>query len=431
MKILERIDEVIYFGSIAFNHNEKGINKRRYQKQNIISSDEYKSQLFEQRKMLSDLISQLKNIKDEYLSSNIKSIVPREYETLVAKYLNLIEFVFYTVIGSPLPYVVTFHSISNIILLSNDIEKASLSVFVENTIPKYIEEDYIPKVVELQALFENDINMYVQIRVDKENRVKIDYELDKIRASLDSKLGEISQQYSDGRTQLLKSAEKHENSVKSLLETGWGNVEKYKQEMDGICSELKDKRVEIADVQTSAEACLQIVRGILKETSQAGMAGAFQERHNSLKVSMIIWFIAFFVSLCGLTFVGVIFVMSAFSSEIKTAVELISKMAITFPLVWGAWFSAKQYSHASQLREDYAYKVAVAMTYHGYKDEAADVNNEMSGKLLDSIIAQFSDNPVRLYKNNDSVSVIEAMLKNDKLSDIIKSTKNGVSGSAK
>lgn len=71
------------------------------------------------------------------------------------------------------------------------------------------------------------------------------------------------------------------------------------------------------------------------------------------------------------------------------------------------------------------------MTYHGYKSETADVNEEMSGKLLESIIAQFSDNPVRLYKNDNSNSVIESILKNDKLSDIINSAKNGVSGSAK
>ena len=71
------------------------------------------------------------------------------------------------------------------------------------------------------------------------------------------------------------------------------------------------------------------------------------------------------------------------------------------------------------------------MTYHGYKDEAGLVDEKMSGKLLDSMISQFSENPVRLYQNNNSASVFEAMLKNDKFSDIINSAKSGVSGSAK
>ncbi len=118
------------------------------------------------------------------------------------------------------------------------------------------------------------------------------------------------------------------------------------------------------------------------------------------------------------------FVLST-NSEVKSTAEVISRLAITLPFIWGAWFSAKQYNHISQLREDYAYKVAVAMTYHGYKNEAQEINSTMNEKLLESIVAQFSENPVRLYRNDNVASVFEAVIKNNKMSEVITAIKGG------
>lgn len=159
--------------------------------------------------------------------------------------------------------------------------------------------------------------------------------------------------------------------------------------------------------------------GILKLASQEGMASAFQKRHDDLKWPEIRWISLFTFSLVSLAVFGAWFVETVFSENGIGTAEIISRISISIPLVWLAWFSGKQFNHVTRLREDYAYKVAVAMAYHGYKDEAGQVDSEMSGKLLENIILHFADNPVRLYKNDHSASMIEAVLKNNKLAEVV------------
>ncbi|MGS3179048.1 hypothetical protein ACB265_06320 [Aeromonas dhakensis] len=161
------------------------------------------------------------------------------------------------------------------------------------------------------------------------------------------------------------------------------------------------------------------IEGIIQMANQHGMASSFKKRHDDLKWPEYRWIALFACSLIALTILGGFFVEFVFSkNDIKLA-EIISRSVISIPLVWLAWFSAKQYNHINRLREDYAYKVAVAMAYHGYKDEAGKVDSEMSGKLLENIIIHFADNPVRLYRNDNSVSIIESLIKNNKISEVV------------
>lgn len=349
---------------------------------------------------------------------------------LIENYLLLIEQVLGILVSTPSVEVAGFMSFKKIFDLADEVDSAVRNSDVSYVMNKNL-SDLTKKTIEIRHEFNADIISIPIKKINYENQMRIDAELDKVRASQEDKINEISHQYSEGRTKLMESVDKYKNSVGDLVNIINDKIRVFDEKIKNMDAEIDGKNIEIDRVMVAAESCLDIANGMLQRTSQVGMAAAFQERHKNLKTSMVVWFIAFFTCLSSLTIIGVFFVISAFSSEIKTVVEFLSRIAITFPLVWGAWFSAKQYSHVSQLREDYAYKVAVAMTYHGYKSEAADVNNEMSGKLLDSIISQFSDNPVRLYQNDNSSSVIEAILKNDKLSDIINSAKNGVSGSAK
>lgn len=431
MSVDYELNKVIHLAKIAVHSTKQQMNSKLYVEGGDKSPEKVKADLVENIGLINDFAESLKNIKQNAIPGDLEQVYLTTYEFIIKSYLSLIERVLQVLIGTPLISITDYESIERVLMLVNDIGKLSRTIVLDRAISDNTEFSLMTRIEELKLKFDSEFNSSITKEALANSLYKVDSEINKVKKSLNDKLNEIVKEYSSGREQLIDSAEQYKSDFLSFKELMEIEVKEYKNKISNLYVEVESKDTKVQEVLTSAEACLQIVRGILKETSQAGMAGAFQERRNSLKTPMIIWFIAFFVCLCGLTFIGVVFVMSAFSSEIKTAVELVSKIAITFPLVWGAWFSAKQYSHVSQLREDYAYKVAVAMTYHGYKDEAADVNNEMSGKLLDSIIAQFSDNPVRLYKNNDSVSVVEAMLKNDKFSDIINSAKNGVSGSAK
>lgn len=295
--------------------------------------------------------------------------------------------------------------------------------------------DLMGRVISLGMRVDAAIGAIPLEKIKIENNTRIDLELDKYRASLNEKLSEISSKYSEGRRLLIEGADEHRELFNSSKEEMKKEVEIYRDKITQLHAEFESKKSNIEGLVAAASECLNIANGALKKTSQVGMAGAFQKRRQELRYPVVIWGVAFIGFLCALAYIGVDIVQFAFmnpsDNENVSIVQLISKLAVSFPAIWGAWFSAKQYSHASQLQEDYAYKVSIAMTYHGYKDEAGLVDEKMSGKLLDSMISQFSENPVRLYQNSNSASVLEAVLKNDKISDIINSAKNGVSSSAK
>ncbi len=351
------------------------------------------------------------------------------HKVTLDNYLGLLDSLMKTLFNSRVDLSVEF--VSEVLTLQIEISKMFNLNSNEKVNSSIITKKILPKIIDLsfQLDDENHTALLTQFRADI--NTKIDRELDRYRESLNNKLNEVSNQYSESRSQLFNSAEEYRDKLNLYKENMEVEVDEYKTRMQMLYEDVESKRTNINEVLVAASDSLTLAEKVLERNSQAGMAAAFQARYDDLEKVMNNWFYAFFACLILIIVAGIVFVQSAFSSDIKTAVELISKVAVAFPLVWGAWFSAKQYSHISQLREDYAYKVAVAMTYHGYKDEAANVNKDMSGKLLDSIIAQFSDNPVRLYQNNNSASLIEAMLKNDKFSDLINSAKSGVNGSAK
>lgn len=188
------------------------------------------------------------------------------------------------------------------------------------------------------------------------------------------------------------------------------------EELTVSVSQARERKDEVDDF---CQEAMSRVCSILKKAQQQGMAASFQQRHSDLKWPQIIWGIVFILSLVGLFSLGWYLIEYVFSSSGKSWVEIVSKFSLSLPLIWVTWFAAKQYNHTVQLREDYAYKVAVAMAYHGYKEELDGTNNEMGQKLLENIILHFADNPVRLYKNDSSVSILDSFIKNNNFADII------------
>ncbi|MCF5914852.1 hypothetical protein [Aeromonas veronii] len=261
--------------------------------------------------------------------------------------------------------------------------------------------------------------------------------------SLDSYFSSRDKDMVEFRNNIYSVLQAEKNEIKSnikelefLSKILQSDIEEKKSEIDDLTNKSKVTLDEnnanysllfksMTDVLDNIKARGDEIEGILKLTHQHGMASSFQKRHDDLKKPEGIWAGLFVVSLIALSILGLLFVEYVFSSKEINFVEAISRAVISVPLVWLGWFSAKQYNHISKLREDYAYKVAVAMAYHGYKEEAGKIDNEMSGKLLDNIIVHFADNPVRLYRNDNSASMIEAIIKNNKVAEVITAIRSG------
>ncbi|PKQ79647.1 hypothetical protein AOX56_13795 [Aeromonas sobria] len=381
----------------------------------------YHVNLLKSLTVFSESLLKLRSIHRE----NSDLFLPEEYSALIVGYFKLLEDVFLLLSASH--HGVSLNLVIEILSHIDSVTRVADEILKKRFLSVDIEKTIFPNVLKSRIRLEDEKNIKIIGTIQVEVNKKVENEVDYIRKDIKNKVKDVDIKYSEGRNEIINSFKEYENEVAILLNKASDTFEKHKIDGDEIISDIKNKKSSIDSLMTSIEAQLKLTEGILKDTSQLGMARAFKERHSALKIPMWFWIISFFSCLGLLTNVSVMFVDFVFlsKSEIKSTAEVISRLAITLPFIWGAWFSAKQYNHVNQLREDYAYKVAVAMTYHGYKDEAQQTNSQMNEKLLESIVAQFSENPVRLYRNDNSASLFEAVIKNNKLSEVISSIKGG------
>lgn len=147
----------------------------------------------------------------------------------------------------------------------------------------------------------------------------------------------------------------------------------------------------------------------LAKWNQKGLAGAFQTKEDELKKTKLIWGFAFAMCLCIISYGAFHF---ATQQAPENAYTIIQRAFIGLPLIWGAWFSAKQFSFSAKLQENYSFKVASAIAFNGYKEAAEKINNDLLEKLTLAAINNFSENPSRIYGNpSDASSPFEDLIK--------------------
>lgn len=113
----------------------------------------------------------------------------------------------------------------------------------------------------------------------------------------------------------------------------------------------------------------------------------------------------------------------------------LSKITISFPIIWLAIFCANRRKEAMRLSGEYAHKVAVTSSYASYKDQIEnlkDENSKLLPKLMLSTIEIIAKNPIdfmdKTSKNNKDIS-LEDMMK--KFKDLPNEVKDILSNIAK
>ena len=211
--------------------------------------------------------------------------------------------------------------------------------------------------------------------------------------------------------------EKNINALVSVFSSLKGELEANKKAQEQLFNEFEAYRTKIND--------------LLGDANRTGMAGSFTIRKRELFVPMIGWLVIFAGSIFGLVYMGVTYLAPILDTG--KLEQLPFRLALTAPIIWLGWFSAKQYGFTARLRVDYAYKEASAMSFEGYKREASQASPEMQQKLLDTAIKNLGDNPIRIYSGHENHAsplheVLEKTLKDEKLIDRLKAIFTRVKG---
>lgn len=203
--------------------------------------------------------------------------------------------------------------------------------------------------------------------------------------------------------------EKHINDLVAGFTTLKGDIESNKVKQQELFSEFEVHRNKIND--------------LLGDANRTGMAASFTSRRRWLIAPLFSWIAVFGSSIYGLYLLGATYLAPILSSA--NWEQLPARLALTAPLIWLGWFSAKQYGYTSRLREDYAYKEASAKSFEGYKREAGEVNPEMLKNLLDTAIKNLGHNPIRIYDGHENHAsplneLLDKSLKDEKVMDLLK-----------
>ena len=93
----------------------------------------------------------------------------------------------------------------------------------------------------------------------------------------------------------------------------------------------------------------------------------------------------------------------------KVVAGFLSRALLSLPLIWLALFSSKQYRQNKVLKEAYAHKEVLAMTYQGYKKEFGQGGNQdVIDNLNNALVASIAQNPSTILDDgskDDSPSI--------------------------
>lgn len=180
-------------------------------------------------------------------------------------------------------------------------------------------------------------------------------------------------------------------NLKTSMEKTSKKIQEDLQRQKEIMDFFEEKRSEIENTLAAA--------------NRIGLAKSFDERMKSASYSKIGWALAFFACLAGLVCVSISFIWPTIQKSFENNIpfdfwSILTRVIITSPLIWGAWFSARQYGFASRIYEDYSYKVATALSFEGFKKEAREMSKDMEAELIKVAITNFGQNPVRIFESN-------------------------------
>ena len=152
------------------------------------------------------------------------------------------------------------------------------------------------------------------------------------------------------------------------------------------------------EITRKCDEILAEAKNRLDASSKVGMAVSFSDQAKAYIWPRRLWLISFVLSLLGVVAIAKCFILQEIIEleGIDRLSHFLTDLPLTLPFIWLAWFSALRFSQLGRLKEDYAFKVATALSLDGYLKQTDDVSHELKEKLLDIAITNFGENPLRL-----------------------------------
>lgn len=256
-----------------------------------------------------------------------------------------------------------------------------------------INEDLLPKELKKQLQkTKRDLSNIISNKQELERKIKDIYSATDFVDKVADKLGDINQ-----------------------LEE---EIERYQRDSKIKSDEISQSYNNIINQKSEIENIINRANEAYRIATTAGLAGSFEKRKESLKVSMALWTIGLVAALGIGAWIGY-YRFEAVNEALKQKMStnyiwiLIFLSVLSFGApIWFAWLSTKQIGQRFKLSEDYAFKASVAKAYEGYRKEAVNISQEMEARLFASALTRLDELPLRFMDKETHGSPWQEFLNN-------------------
>lgn len=168
---------------------------------------------------------------------------------------------------------------------------------------------------------------------------------------------------------------------------------------------------EIKATVNDAKALVAQLKDLHRVGTSTTLAGAFQDKANSLVFSLWSWVIILMTALFAVFYIGHdrITDISKYMTSDKVNwdgvwINVVLTLLSVSPAIWLGWLASKQISQRFKLAEDYAYKASISNAYEGYRREAVGMDKEFQARLFGTALTRLEEIPIRLVDHNHHAS---------------------------
>ena len=188
--------------------------------------------------------------------------------------------------------------------------------------------------------------------------------------------------------------------IKRQVDQSFQGISENAVKVGNFSVEVDDAKKAIADASKGLHEANIKIKKATADLNKQGLSEAFADAVRKFIYERALFGAGFLVAVVGLICIG-IKNASAFET-VGHDWRALSGFAIAAPLVWLGWFCARQMGLLTKLQQDYEYKKATALAFEAHKKEVVEsdgADSELSRKLLETVIKNFGDNPVRVIQS--------------------------------
>ncbi len=360
------------------------------------NNEQYQFEIIALKRLGADVIEQFKNFIDR-IDNNYE--IEIEFNQLLHKLSDLYE-------KTKIVYFII-----NKNGIRNDIELSIIKEKIENFSDEA--KNFEEVLTQIKEKSQESNNLLENIKTADNYVKEAEEKIKKWESSAENNFNSISDTYDkiNGWDETIESYKDTIESNKERINNLLTSSEKLKKEIDNLIKNGETASTTLSKNEDKNIRLLTEIEKTLADANRLSMAGSFKERKEELVKTQRGWQLIFIISIIIIVSISTYFFLPQFLGETNQWDSVPLKISIISPLIWLAWFAARQYGFALKVKEDYAFKYASAMAYEGYSKETQKVDPQLEKVLLEFSLYNMALNPIRLYnKKDENASPIEESL---------------------